>query len=101
MIRRPPRSTLFPYTTLFRSAWRRSESARIGSCPGSNSGGRPNIGRGPKSGRARRRIACGGGGPGGPPSPLLREKSKAGGPAGGGRGGGELPPGAGGGVLVG
>src|SRR5256885_13199386 len=23
MIRRPPRSTLFPYTTLFRSAWRR------------------------------------------------------------------------------
>src|SRR6185295_19854776 len=24
MIRRPPRSTLFPYTTLFRSAWRRS-----------------------------------------------------------------------------
>src|SRR2546429_3294991 len=24
MIRRPPRSTLFPYTTLFRSAWRRA-----------------------------------------------------------------------------
>src|SRR5689334_23728027 len=24
MIRRPPRSTLFPYTTLFRSPWRRS-----------------------------------------------------------------------------
>src|SRR5687768_17958584 len=23
MIRRPPRSTLFPYTTLFRSCWRR------------------------------------------------------------------------------
>src|SRR3712207_8155308 len=23
MIRRPPRSTLFPYTTLFRSAWER------------------------------------------------------------------------------
>src|SRR5256885_8682069 len=23
MIRRPPRSTLFPYTTLFRSAWHR------------------------------------------------------------------------------
>src|SRR2546422_7287701 len=23
MIRRPPRSTLFPYTTLFRSLWRR------------------------------------------------------------------------------
>src|SRR3712207_5858285 len=30
MIRRPPRSTLFPYTTLFRSTWRskRSNSAR-------------------------------------------------------------------------
>src|SRR5207245_7580671 len=26
MIRRPPRSTLFPYTTLFRS-WRKTESA--------------------------------------------------------------------------
>src|SRR3712207_7484837 len=25
MIRRPPRSTLFPYTTLFRSWWRRQE----------------------------------------------------------------------------
>src|SRR5258705_10148974 len=24
MIRRPPRSTLFPYTTLFRSAWTRA-----------------------------------------------------------------------------
>src|SRR5438270_8761717 len=24
MIRRPPRSTLFPYTTLFRSAWERA-----------------------------------------------------------------------------
>src|SRR2546427_3528261 len=24
MIRRPPRSTLFPYTTLFRSCWRRA-----------------------------------------------------------------------------
>src|SRR5438270_8458757 len=24
MLRRPPRSTLFPYTTLFRSEWRRS-----------------------------------------------------------------------------
>src|SRR2546429_3062704 len=27
MIRRPPRSTLFPYTTLFRSAWMRRWSA--------------------------------------------------------------------------
>src|SRR3712207_7549739 len=30
MIRRPPRSTLFPYTTLFRSAgrWRRDDGSR-------------------------------------------------------------------------
>src|SRR3989454_6425564 len=27
MIRRPPRSTLFPYTTLFRSAWREALEA--------------------------------------------------------------------------
>src|SRR2546426_6244614 len=26
MIRRPPRSTLFPYTPLFRSAWRRKSN---------------------------------------------------------------------------
>src|SRR5256885_10966843 len=37
MIRRPPRSTLFPYTTLFRSAWPSSASPRSwASCrPGS------------------------------------------------------------------
>src|SRR2546425_10030361 len=29
MIRRPPRSTLFPYTTLFRSVWIRAMSRRI------------------------------------------------------------------------
>src|SRR5258708_10052510 len=29
MIRRPPRSTLFPYTTLFRSIWLTSEVAEI------------------------------------------------------------------------
>src|SRR5258708_26424609 len=39
MIRRPPRSTLFPYTTLFRSAPRTPSSSRR---PGSaTSGGRP------------------------------------------------------------
>src|SRR2546427_9354836 len=31
MIRRPPRSTLFPYTTLFRSAFRRSAFDRTSS----------------------------------------------------------------------
>src|SRR3989442_11691780 len=30
MIRRPPRSTLFPYTTLFRSARNRARAARPG-----------------------------------------------------------------------
>src|SRR3989442_9871331 len=29
MIRRPPRSTLFPYTTLFRSVWTREFRARL------------------------------------------------------------------------
>src|SRR2546425_8984433 len=29
MIRRPPRSTLFPYTTLFRSVWTRSPSTKL------------------------------------------------------------------------
>src|SRR5258708_8576424 len=28
MIRRPPRSTLFPYTTLFRSVWRYPQALR-------------------------------------------------------------------------
>src|SRR3712207_8577681 len=46
MIRRPPRSTLFPYTTLFRS---RCQSRR--SQPGGRSRGR----RGGRGGRARRR----------------------------------------------
>src|SRR3712207_8356033 len=32
MIRRPPRSTLFPYTTLFRSAVRRAARALLGRC---------------------------------------------------------------------
>src|SRR5256885_13030074 len=31
MIRRPPRSTLFPYTTLFRSGlWKKFQSTRVG-----------------------------------------------------------------------
>src|SRR2546422_6734417 len=33
MIRRPPRSTLFPYTTLFRSRARRRARARAGRWP--------------------------------------------------------------------
>src|SRR2546429_3508056 len=33
MIRRPPRSTLFPYTTLFRSGWHRARGGRAGGDP--------------------------------------------------------------------
>src|SRR5258708_26861700 len=44
MIRRPPRSTLFPYTTLFRSTWTNRAascaSRAIPSCGGSRSGRR-------------------------------------------------------------
>src|SRR2546426_6999939 len=47
MIRRPPRSTLFPYTTLFRS---RDVDRRITRCRGSRRGGA----------RVRRRAAAGG-----------------------------------------
>src|SRR2546422_6676650 len=34
MIRRPPRSTLFPYTTLFRSVLRAASGAGSGAAPG-------------------------------------------------------------------
>src|SRR6266496_4443500 len=54
MIRRPPRSTLFPYTTLFRSeAPRRSERARGAAHPERNRRARP---------RPRRRLRRGRGG---------------------------------------
>src|SRR5687767_15602721 len=63
MIRRPPRSTLFPYTTLFRSrrgtdtraaGWR---SARPGTArPARGAGGR--RGRGGPRGRPSRRAAA-------------------------------------------
>src|SRR3712207_8592896 len=36
MIRRPPRSTLFPYTTLFRSLGARDELKRVGEFVGRN-----------------------------------------------------------------
>src|SRR5260364_9796 len=49
MMRRPPRSTLFPYTTLFRSTRRRSGL----SCSGSRGQGGPRQGaRGPALGRS-------------------------------------------------
>src|SRR3712207_8262745 len=39
MIRRPPRSTLFPYTTLFRSPARREGRVRAGRLAGAERGG--------------------------------------------------------------
>src|SRR3712207_7165411 len=33
MIRRPPRSTLFPYTTLFRSSWARTSAGHAAGSP--------------------------------------------------------------------
>src|SRR2546430_9063482 len=46
MIRRPPRSTLFPYTTLFRSS-------RAGRVPGARPGGEPRrLGVAPRAGPA-------------------------------------------------
>src|SRR5258707_8014269 len=57
MIRRPPRSTLFPYTTLFRSRMGRlCRSIRI-SCL--NSGAMPSIFHGPES-RSNRTNEVGG-----------------------------------------
>src|SRR3712207_9111557 len=40
MIRRPPRSTLFPYTTLFRSAWASAASFRATDKRGGANGAR-------------------------------------------------------------
>src|SRR6266540_5329481 len=45
MIRRPPRSTLFPYTTLFRSAGRRTTTGTSMHTPPRSRGRRREIGR--------------------------------------------------------
>src|SRR2546429_3058117 len=47
MIRRPPRSTLFPYTTLFRSRRFRSKSSSLGRTP-------PSLPNGIRAGTAGR-----------------------------------------------
>src|SRR5256885_11639006 len=58
MIRRPPRSTLFPYTTLFRSLRRRLERARLGAgCPhGPDAVGARARGQDQRLARARRKT---------------------------------------------
>src|SRR3712207_6988192 len=61
MIRRPPRSTLFPYTTLFRSAGRGTFGrGTCGTSGGSAATGFLSMGGGVSSG-----CTCGGGMPGG------------------------------------
>src|SRR3712207_8490994 len=57
MIRRPPRSTLFPYTTLFRSGGRRRGRAGAGRPRGRGRGASRAEG-GTRAGRGRRRRAC-------------------------------------------
>src|SRR2546427_4427550 len=58
MIRRPPRSTLFPYTTLFRSARardaRRARRRRGHDFPGAHDGAQPADDRGRAGGRDRK-----------------------------------------------
>src|SRR3712207_8263576 len=59
MIRRPPRSTLFPYTTLFRSRWSvRDEFPAVGEPGGERHRRRSHRGLGQRPGRKRRRP-CG------------------------------------------
>src|SRR5687767_15488355 len=60
MIRRPPRSTLFPYTTLFRSSGRSARGtcdtgSRTGAAPTASGGRRPAT-RGPSV--RRERVCC-------------------------------------------
>src|SRR3712207_8823845 len=43
MIRRPPRSTLFPYTTLFRSRLRRGRESRCLPAVGCDAASRPGV----------------------------------------------------------
>src|SRR5256885_17228854 len=61
MIRRPPRSTLFPYTTLFRSdelarTWRRSVADLVAD-GGADRAGRSPDPRKPEPRRAQRRLS--------------------------------------------
>src|SRR5256885_17108870 len=84
MIRRPPRSTLFPYTTLFRSALCAGDSARTGGAPRGR--GCDLLGRLCRGGRARHGRAArdcthcrrGPHGGGRPPTPWLPQLPSAG-----------------------
>src|SRR2546426_6324760 len=112
MIRRPPRSTLFPYTTLFRSGavargdgclfWLRPSDRQSNHRGGGSVGGRGDVGLGGAGD-----VGGGGSGPVGPalqpaesPCACARPGRLVGGGDGGGlveQGGGRGPPGRGGG----
>src|SRR2546422_3252938 len=57
MIRRPPRSTLFPYTTLFRSPWRDRPASHAPSGRPPSRVGRPASFSAPPTARTRCRAA--------------------------------------------
>src|SRR5256886_14881719 len=103
MIRRPPRSTLFPYTTLFRSLVAVTVGAGVGAAAGYFRGGIDAVlMRGVDVGLAMPRmfvLLMAGGLWGGPPPPGLGVVLRVPGGVGGrrpGPGGGAGPPGGGG-----
>src|SRR5256885_11724105 len=90
MIRRPPRSTLFPYTTLFRS---RAEQGGTGISERENEARSARSGGEPARGPADAALDAGPHGAGPVRAPALRRGAPGGGRAAGGReGGGERPP---------
>src|SRR2546427_1072679 len=56
MIRRPPRSTLFPYTTLFRSAGQ--QALALGRGPGGRPDRAGRLVHAPRGGQAWRPVRC-------------------------------------------
>src|SRR3712207_7749708 len=58
MIRRPPRSTLFPYTTLFRSARAADDCTGTSSATSATAGGGIRAGRSGGTGRGGRLVVC-------------------------------------------
>src|SRR5256885_5058845 len=89
MIRRPPRSTLFPYTTLFRS---RAEQGGTGISERENEARSARSGGEPARGPADAALDAGPHGAGPVRAPALRRGAGGGAPAAGGRGGGWGPP---------
>src|SRR5256885_2733933 len=90
MIRRPPRSTLFPYTTLFRS---RAEQGGTGISERENEARSARSGGEPARGPADAALDAGPHGAGPVRAPALRRgRSGRAAAAGGGEGGGGRPP---------